>query len=138
MDAKPVTIEFVRNGKLDRRVSLTAAIFRLPSLIDLRFADDAAFALPIAKLQIPLDRIRWETATVASSGETIQLIGIRGAAIPIEAGLLRYLVDAGYAAEIDAEADELRLTREEMHRMAAENPPPPDWLREPAQVHLRD
>jgi hypothetical protein len=138
MDAKPITIDSTTNGKLDHRVFLSSATFRPPTLIDLRFADGAEFGLPIAKLQMPLDRIRWESAAASSSGEAMQLSGIRGDAIPIEAGLLRYLVDADYAAEIDGEVDELRLSREEMGRMAAENPPPPEWLRQPAPDMRRD
>jgi hypothetical protein len=86
------------------------------------------FSLPVDKLEMPLDRVRWETATASTTGDAMVLTGIRGDAIPIEGTTLRYLVDAEYAAETDAEVAELRLTRDEMARMATENPPPPDWL----------
>ena len=136
MDTKQTAALPQTNGRPDARVVVVEASFQLPSTIVLRFADGAEFSLPIAKLEMPLDRIQWETATAI--GEAMVLTGIRGDAIPIEGTTLRYFVDAEYAAEIDAEVEDLRLTRDEMSRMAADNPPPPNWLREPAPDMRRD
>jgi hypothetical protein len=138
METKQAAAESHSNGKPDVRVAVTAATFRLPSTIELRFADGAEFSLPIATLQMPIDRILWETAAVSQTGDAMCLTGIRGDAIPIEGTTLRYFVDAEYAAEVDAEVDELRLTRDEMSRLAAENPPPPAWLYEPAPDMRRE
>jgi hypothetical protein len=138
METKQVAAKSRVNGKPDRRVAVTEATYHPPASIALRFADGAEFSVPIAKLEMPLDRIRWETVTASSAGEAMSLTGICGDAIPIEAAALRFLVDAEYAAEIDAEVAKLRLTREEMSRMAAQNPPPPEWLREPPPDMRRD
>jgi hypothetical protein len=88
------------------------------SSLELRFADDRSFTLPISRLEMPLDRIRWPTATASPDGESLIVVGIKGDPIPIAATTLRFLVDESYAKRINEEVASVQLSRNELHEIA--------------------
>jgi hypothetical protein len=111
---------------------LLGARFIAPSTIDLNFAD-GKFSLAVNLLEMPLDHIRWETAAASPAGDAMTVEAIKGESISIDSSTLRYLVDKGYAAEIDASLEALQFTRAELKKMAEENPPPQEWYNQPQQ-----
>jgi hypothetical protein len=106
---------------------LTAATFVPPSKIRLVFADDQRFSLAIGRIGMPVDRIDWQTLKLSPGGETVVVKGIKGDAVPIDSGTLRYLVDKAYAAKIDESLERLQFSRRELEEMARDNPPPSEW-----------
>ncbi|MBI3823433.1 MAG: hypothetical protein HY289_12255 [Planctomycetes bacterium] len=121
----------------EKPVRLIDAKFIAPSSIRLKFTDKT-FTLAIRKLEMPVDRIKWKTAAASPTGEKMMVKGVKGDDIPIDAPTLRYLVDAEYAARIDASLDALQLSRKELAEMARDNPPPDSWYDEPAQDLARE
>jgi hypothetical protein len=106
--------------------------------IALVFRDGRRAALPVERLEMPVDRFRWETAKASSGGEVMTVTGVKGDDIPIDAATLRYLVDPGYAEEVDAALEALQLSREELRKMAHDNPPPAAWYAQPQQDLTRE
>lgn len=115
-----------------QRERLRHAHFAKPSSIKLEFADKK-FTLKIAKLGMPIDRIRWETVVASPAGDSMTVQGIKGEKIPIDSSTLRYFVDPLYAAEMDAALKSLQFSREELKAMARDNPPPPELFAQPEQ-----
>jgi hypothetical protein len=109
---------------------LINARFVAPSTIILTFAD-ACLSLAIKRLEMPVDRIRWTTVAALPTGDAIKVKGIKGDVITIDSGTLRYLADKKYAATIAASLKSLQLTRDELKKIARDNPPPPEWFSEP-------
>ena len=117
---------------------LTHATFVAPSTIELEFGDGLRCPLAIDLLGMPLDRIDWPTLEASPGGEKIVVKGIKGDAVPIDAGTLRYLVDKKYAARIDKSLASLRLSRDELAEMARDNPPSPEWYDESGDDFTRE
>jgi hypothetical protein len=106
---------------------------RQSATFELRFEDGFSAQLPVAKLGMPVNRVRWETAVVSPSGEKLHLTGIRGDAIPIDTTTLRYLVDSNYAEEVNKTLKSVRLSRNELRELARDNPPPLEFLERTGQ-----
>jgi hypothetical protein len=121
-------------GRLDR---LIVADFEPPSMIRLQFADDRCFSLAVEQLELPADRVDWSTIVPSSAGDSL-IVAVGGEPIPIEAATLRYLVDAAYAAEIETAIRQSQFSRDELARLARENPPPPEWYAQPSQDLTRE
>ena len=113
-----------KNGILVRPDYLISASFSPPSTIRLHFADAMKCRLPIRRLEMPVDRIRWSTVCASPTGEFMTVAGIKGETIPIDSSTLRCLVDPEYAVEKEKELDALQLSREEMQSLAGESQPP--------------
>jgi hypothetical protein len=122
----------------DRPEPLASVRLVPPATLQLNFADGFAASLPIGLLEMPIDRIRWETATVSRSGYTMTVLGIRGDEVPIDAGVLRFLVDKEYGAQIQAARQAVQLSREELQRMVRDNPPPREWYAQPSRELVRE
>jgi hypothetical protein len=120
-----------------RSEHLMRARFVRPSSIKLQFADKS-FLLKIDLLGMPVDRIRWETASASPAGVSMIVQGIKGEKIPIDSSTLRYLVDRNYAAKIDSSLKSLQFSRQELQEMARDNPPPPELLAQPKQDLISD
>jgi hypothetical protein len=121
-----------------RPQQLLRAHFLPPVTIELTFADGRSFSLPIERLGMPVDRIRWSTAKASPTGEIMVLTGTKGDDVPIESSTLRYLVDQDYAKELEAALGSVRLSREELREMARDNPPPPEVFDEPGRDMTRE
>ena len=92
------------------------------SAIELRFSDKT-FSLPIARLEMPMDRIDWPTLKASPGGEKIVVKGIRGDPVPIDSATLRYLVDEKYATKMDEKLKSLQFTDEELEQLDLDEPP---------------
>jgi hypothetical protein len=106
-----------------RRDHLKSARHVAPSSICLAF-EDQSFSLPIERLEMPLDHIRWDTLTAHPSGNALTVRAVTGELITIDSSTLRYWVDPEYAKELEAAFAAGRLTRNELADMARDNPPP--------------
>jgi hypothetical protein len=112
--------------------NLLAVKFVAPSTLELVFAD-RMFPLEIGLLEMPIDRIRWETASVPSTGDSMTVKAFKGETIAIDSGVLRCLVDEQYAAEIKKSLTALQLTEDEFTQIIESQGPRPQWLDEPEQ-----
>ncbi len=88
--------------------------------IELEFDDGLVRRLSVARLRIPVDRMRWDTVKASPTGEAMMINAVDGDLITIDSSSLRYLVDPAYAAEIDKALDEVQLTRDELRELLAQ------------------
>jgi hypothetical protein len=93
---------------------LKAAQLVRPTSIRLTFADDFEATLPVGRLGMPVDRIRWKTVRVTDNGETLTVTAVKGEPVPVAATTLRYLTDPAYAATIDARVNKLSAFLDEL------------------------
>jgi len=112
------------SGAPDKLLSVQ---FVSPSSLTLVFCDSFQATLKASKLEIPLSRIRWQSANVGTDGDSMTLETKDDATISVDSSTLRYLVDKAYAVEIDAELKRTRPSRDELREFAKNNPPPSDW-----------
>jgi hypothetical protein len=120
-----------------RPEQLIAAGFLPPSTIALRFADGLEASLNIELLGMPVERIDWPTLMASPEGEKVIVNGIKGDPVPIDAATIRYLVDAKFAAQMDADLKRLQFTDEELENLSLDQRPaglvldrPEDLIRE--------
>lgn len=104
--------------------------FVRPATLQVEFADQG-FSLSIESLDMPADRIRWETVAATASGDGITMLASKGDLITIDAAAIRYLVDPVFAAAIDAMLKAVQPTRDELKTLARDCPPPSEWYDEP-------
>jgi hypothetical protein len=116
---------------------LRAARFVAPASVELTFADDFKATLPVSRLEMP-GRIRWQTVRLTDGGDTMTVSGVPGDEIPIPASTIRYLVDADFATGKKARRPKGRLTRDQLRKLAEQNPPPPELFDQPAHDLIRD
>jgi hypothetical protein len=121
-----------------RKDVVISSRFQLPASIVLCFDDGKQFDLPIVNIPIDASRIHWQTSSLSRTGEQLILLGVKGDAVPIDAGVLRCLVDDEYAAEVKNSLKKLRMTRDELIESARDMPAPPDWVYEPSPDLRRD
>lgn len=85
-------------------------------IVYLTFEDGYYAFLNVEQLQIaPWLEVQWETFIFESTN--IAVLSKIGEWIPITSEVLRYLVDANYASEIDKEIERIRLTSEELDEL---------------------
>lgn len=117
---------------------LVEARFIRPAGISLSFADGFTARIQVACLEMPIDRIKWESTSVSTNGDGMTVEGITGDTIPISSATLRYLADPVYAAKIEAEVDAVTRTKDELTELSRESKPPQSWYEQPEQVLTRD
>jgi hypothetical protein len=95
--------------------------------LELVFADGYTRRLAIGRLELPLDRVRWDTVTASPTGESMTVIGVKGETIPVSASTLRYLVDPASAAKTDKALADIALTKDELNELHRTTEPPAGW-----------
>jgi hypothetical protein len=83
------------------KACLVAAEYLSAATIRVSFADGNSFTLVIGDLELPTDKLRWETASAASTGEEMLVEASDGDVIPIDSASIRSLVDPEYARELE-------------------------------------
>jgi hypothetical protein len=117
---------------------LTRARLVKPRTLELTFADGLRKTLSVGRLGMPVDRIKWDTAQALPTGKAMTVAGVQGDTVPIDSSTLRYLVDEAYAAKVDAELEDLQLSRGELAELARASPPPAEWYNQPERDLTRD
>jgi hypothetical protein len=110
----------------DRPDYLKAVTFQRPSSLALTFPD-RTFLLAIERLEMPMDQFRWETVKAHPAGNAMTVKARNGEVMPVDSSVLRYLVDAKYAAKVSAELAPLRFSREELEELSR-NSERPSWF----------
>ncbi len=127
---RPVKFLDKTNGRTRGRRG-EAIILRIryvkPANLEVEFADGFQGSMPVTKLEMPIDKIRWSSVTVTNRGTSATFKGIKGDLIPIDASTIRYLVDTQYAAKKDRSLESHQLSRSELAKMAHDNAPPQSW-----------
>jgi hypothetical protein len=106
---------------------LSAVRYQTPNRLQVTFADGRSFSLPIRRLQMPVSQIDWPSAAASPDGTAMTVREIGGREIPIDAGAVRCMVDKGFAAQVKAALDAIRLTREERRALSEVSDRPAEW-----------
>lgn len=112
---------------------LRAARLEGKAALRLVFADNRSFLLPVGRIGMPVDRIKWNTAEPSHGGTSMTVTGIKNDPVPIDSGTLRYLVDKTYADEMDAALRAIQFSDEELDRIVRDNRPPAEWYAQPSR-----
>ena len=110
---------------------LASVQFIRPQTVDLVFADGLHAHLSIEALDLPEERINWSSVEMSRAGDAITVTGVKGDLASIDSATLRYLVDKDYASAMDQSVESLQLSRDELKKLAHDNPPPPEWFAQP-------
>jgi hypothetical protein len=113
---------------------LIAATLASQTAMRVSFADGRTFSLAIADLGLPVDQIRWETATVAGAAMSVKTIDAES--IPIDSSSIRYIVDSAYAREIDTSIASLLIPQRELQELLPTSEPPEEWYRKGEENHF--
>ena len=98
--------------------ALVSAKFVQPLTVLLEFKDGFISALDLNQLGMPLGLFNWSTLRASPSGEKVTVRRVKGGAVPIDSGTLRYLVDEKYAARIDKSITDLHMSPAEASEAA--------------------
>jgi hypothetical protein len=115
--------ETMSNGTALRE-RLTSVRLVRPRVLELIFEDHFKADLDVDLLEMPTDRIRWESAALSSGGTAMLVTAVEGEAISIDASTLRCLVDAAFATEVRRSLDALKPSRDELRQLAKETRQP--------------
>lgn len=86
---------------------LKAAHFTRPASLQLTFADGLEATIPVARLGMPVDRIKWRTVRVTDGGRAMTVTAIKGEAVPVASATLRCLADEDYATKVKGKLNDL-------------------------------
>ncbi len=113
-----------------RKDAVLSAVFLPPSSVAIRFADGFEGEWTLQQLDFDSSGLELDTLRAADDGATVQIKSQKGDWGQIDSAILRYLVDAEYAAECDRNLERLQLAPEVLERFVKDNPPPPEWYAE--------
>jgi len=85
-----------------------------PGKIALSFGDGFKAEIKSARLGMPVGKIQWNTVEASPDGVGLTVKAMKGEAIPIASGRLRYLVDSRYAAAVSAKLARLQSVIDEV------------------------